>query len=175
MGITNNLPPQAYTRDVLAQAYNWLKTQPAQIKERATTADSLVSLYLQARRSGAAGATNPSSSWSSEAPASSEAFKNDLKNLAQGLKAFDQTNESATTGPAPMIDPPPPEEESVFSPTQAANQSPLIMVSPMLNLDPKSLNMVKEIQNKLNLSTEAEALRALIALGYERLKPILNS
>jgi hypothetical protein len=44
------LPPQAYTRDMLASAYEWLKTQPTGVKELALDADSLVALFLQSKR-----------------------------------------------------------------------------------------------------------------------------
>lgn len=43
-------PPQAYTREVLAKAYSWLKDQNDDTKAQAQTADALVSLYLQSLR-----------------------------------------------------------------------------------------------------------------------------
>lgn len=43
-------PPQAYTREVLAKAYSWLKDQNDETKAKALTADALVSLYLQSLR-----------------------------------------------------------------------------------------------------------------------------
>ena len=43
-------PPQAYTREVLAKAYSWLKDQNEETKAQAQTADALVSLYLQSLR-----------------------------------------------------------------------------------------------------------------------------
>ncbi len=73
-----NLPPQAYTREVFTNAYEWLQTQSHSVKELAQTPDDLVALYLQARRHGHLSASY-----------NSKSFKNDLKNLAEGLRQFD--------------------------------------------------------------------------------------
>ena len=82
MAMTTGLPPQAYTRDILVQAFEWWTVQPQTLKERATSADAIVSYYLQARRRGSVNA---------DAPLSGEAFKADLKSLAEGLKQFEDT------------------------------------------------------------------------------------
>jgi hypothetical protein len=81
------LPPQAYTRETLTAAFNWLQTQPESIRKAATTPDTLVSLYTRAKRFAA-------SSLESDAPVSSQAFMSDLKNLAEGLKQFDEPKAS---------------------------------------------------------------------------------
>jgi hypothetical protein len=112
-----NFPPQAYTRDVLTAAYEWLRTQPNSIKELARDADSLVALYLKSRRNLGAISIAPKT----QAPTdniranvasaleqailpggldelrgtveirsgSANAFKEDLKTLAEGLKQFE--------------------------------------------------------------------------------------
>lgn len=74
-----NLPPQAYTREVFASAYEWLQTQSKSIQELAQTPDDLVALYLQARRHGHLKNTG----------SSGKSFQSDLKNLAEGLRQFD--------------------------------------------------------------------------------------
>lgn len=76
------LPPQAYTREILTSAFNWLQSQPESVKKLATTPDALVGLFMRAQRYGA-------SSMEADAPVSSQAFMSDLKNLAEGLKQFD--------------------------------------------------------------------------------------
>lgn len=76
------LPPQAYTREILTSAFNWLQTQPESVKKLATTPDALVGLFMRAQRYGA-------SSMEADAPISSQAFMSDLKNLAEGLKQFE--------------------------------------------------------------------------------------
>ena len=69
----NPLPPQAYTKEILLKAYQWLMSQDSSIKEIATTPDILVSLYLKATRDGDSVLERPSI----------KNFKNELKNLAR--------------------------------------------------------------------------------------------
>lgn len=76
------LPPQAYTREILTSAFNWLQTQPESVRKLATTPDALVGLFLRAQRFG-------NSSLETDAPVSSQNFISDLKNLAEGLKQFE--------------------------------------------------------------------------------------
>jgi hypothetical protein len=80
------LPPQAYTRETLTAAFNWLQTQPDSVRKLATTPDALVGLYVRAQRFGA-------SSLEADAPVSSQNFMSDLKNLAEGLKQFEDPKE----------------------------------------------------------------------------------
>ncbi len=110
---TANYPPQAYTREVLTQAFHWLRTQPQSVKDRAVSADSLVSLYLHARRQEHLG------SWESEAPVSSENFKSDLKDLAQGLRQFENSfSPSASSSPLKRTSPRP-----LANPEPSANEA----------------------------------------------------
>lgn len=76
------LPPQAYTREILAIAFQWLQNQPESIRKLAQSPDALVGLYLRAQRYGH---TSPEA----DAPVTSQNFVNDLKNLAEGLKQFE--------------------------------------------------------------------------------------
>jgi hypothetical protein len=76
------LPPQAYTREILTNAFNWLQSQPESVRKIATTPDALVGLFLRAQRYG-------NSSLEADAPISSQSFISDLKNLAEGLKQFE--------------------------------------------------------------------------------------
>lgn len=97
MAIGTTLPPRAYTREILTAAFNWLQTQPDSVRTKATTPDALVGLYTRAQRFGSVA--------ESEAPVSSQNFMSDLKNLAEGLKAFDGAKvqlspaEAAIAGP----------------------------------------------------------------------------
>lgn len=119
-----SLPPQAYTRDTLAKAFEWLKTQPEGFKSIATDADSLVTLYLQSRRS-----------QQKQAPKSARDFKNDLKNLAEGLKSFDDPEPTvsqpaaSTTASASFTAPVIPDVEPLLDLTQpvetAASSQPV--------------------------------------------------
>src|SRR5688572_24243925 len=86
MAISSAAPPQAYTREVLTTAFNWLQSQPDSVRRQATTPDSLVALYMRAQRHGS---SSLATSLQTEAPVSSQNFMSDLKNLAEGLKQFE--------------------------------------------------------------------------------------
>ncbi len=75
------LPPQAYTREMLTQAFQWVQTQPESIRKLADSADALVGLYLRAKRSGDA-------NLETSAPVSTENFRANLKSLATELQQF---------------------------------------------------------------------------------------
>lgn len=205
MAVMNSIPPQAYTRDTLVKAIEWMNTQPQALRERASSADLLVSYYLQACRKGSS---------QNEAPVSQEHFKQDLRHLAEDLRQFDeptapptpiQPSRSPSLGqveplfvapqhqthshmpapshhghgtnlghgahhhghhtfhaPAPQTQAPPPTHQ----------HQPARAPSPQWTVDPKSLAIAREVQNKLNLGSEAEALRLLIALGAEKAKQL---
>lgn len=197
MSTTGTLPPQAYTREVLVKAYEWLSAQTPIVRERAKTADSMVALYLQAkRRNGVEGSAL-------EAPtaASVEAFKADLRNLAEGLRQFEDPHfpppleSTAAVAPAqpsfqpqqtthvpplrsPVYTPPPPAMPFNDLPPMAAT---LMREEPVpekpakvqFTVDAKTQGWIREVQIRLNLSSEADATRALIAIGYERLRDLL--
>lgn len=91
MALSSKLPPQAYTRDTLVKAIEWLSVQPPTLRESVKSADLIVSHYLQARRQ------NPSSS---ESPLQQESFKLDLKTLADELR---EPQESAPKKRSPSI------------------------------------------------------------------------
>jgi hypothetical protein len=189
------LPPQAYTREVLTIAFNWLQTQPESIKKLAQTPDALVGLYLRAQRYGERTAE-------SDAPVSSQAFISDLKNLAEGLKQFDDTKDapapqaphqihaqiqnslnhsglgavSAQTRPPFLFQPPamdksenrrPPEPMPM--PGTAAPPKDLIQV-----LSPVSQAMIREVKHSLNLTSDVEVLNMLVAIAYKNVKNLLT-
>ena len=141
----NPLPPQAYTKETLQKAYSWLLNQSPSIKEMASTQEMLVSLYLKAQRNGEA---------SLEAP-SIQNFKQELKSLANMIGDFA----------------PPPAAASARS----AELKVTSMVPSHFNeLDSSSLMAVQEVKSILNLSSDTEALRALIALGHKQFRKINN-
>ena len=81
MAVSTSMPPQAYTRDTLVKAIDWISRQPTAVKERASSADLMVSFYLQSCRR---------SEMQIEAPVSGETFREDLKHLALDLKQFEE-------------------------------------------------------------------------------------
>jgi hypothetical protein len=225
MAMVHNLPPQAYTRDVLVKAIDWVSTQPSSVRERAASADALVSLYLQARR-------RPD--WHQEAPVSGEAFRSDLQHLAHDLRQDEpiavpkQTAPSASLKPVEPIDQgqmteplfraaqqytqqkhaescsasasrtPEPilfeqkdfsretpddrtseakSEPSFAPPSRPAPQPTMTIKKNASNanlpiLDSRTMSAAKEIQSRLNLSSESEAIRFLVTLGLERARQL---
>jgi hypothetical protein len=188
-------PPQAYTRDVIAQAFEWLQSQPSHIRELASNTDGMVSLFLQAKRRGGS-----LSFPGTQAPSSAESFKQDLKNLAEGLRQFEGTKTAPsvpvnTYQEQPPIKPTPtpvaqtlgttsaaaPQQAvplSTPNPAQAAPvqqvlQAPQAPIPPTAHLDPRTQQILIQVRNRLNLSSESEALRMLIVLGSERLSDSL--
>lgn len=77
------LPPQAYTREMLSTAFQWLQHQPEHIKKLAQNPDALVGIYLRAQKFGNA-------SPEADAPVSSQTFFTDLKNLTEAFKQTEQ-------------------------------------------------------------------------------------
>ncbi len=90
-----NLPPQAYTKETVAQAYTWLQQQPEDIKQQAENTDTLVALFMRAKRN--------TGSAEQDYPVSSQNFRNDLKQLAGELNQFTDKND---TPPLNNVKPP---------------------------------------------------------------------
>jgi hypothetical protein len=188
------LPPQAYTREILTSAFNWLQSQPESVKKTATSPDTLVGLFRRAQRYG-------NSSVENDAPISSQNFMTDLKSLAEGLKEFEEPKERpperqserpserrAAVMPPPMTERPtqnPSETRSnqnfanFHAATQSTSQanSTTYSASPSSDLGAsvnfRSLQMIQEVKNTLNLSSDAEALNMMVAVAYKNLKNLL--
>lgn len=184
------MPPEAYTHRELADAMKWREGQPEYIKAMTTTPDTLMSLFKRAQRS------NDSNLESKM----SEAFKSDLKNIAEGLKNFDSPEQPQTSPQPPTQSPtqapvqPQPVnnvkfelpvakfEEATAAPQQFSQKSssmPLeipVSAPPQLAslLDTESFETVQKLRKTLNLSSDTEALRALIALGRQKASSILS-
>jgi len=162
----SSAPPQAYTREILVKAINWIQGQPPAVRARATSADLVVSHYLQACRR---------ADMQSTTPVSGEAFREDLKNLAADLKQFEDpvvappTPPSFSHGPvhtsAPEVTPPSPQTSP---PTPRPSSESLLTWS----VDARSLSQARELQERLNLGSETEALRVLIILGTEKAREL---
>ncbi|MBY0385244.1 hypothetical protein K2X05_08810, partial [bacterium] len=76
------LAPQAYTKETLSKAFDWLQYQPDQVKQVATSPDVLVGLFLKAQRQGI-------DHIDADAPVSSKKFLSDLKNLKKDMAQFE--------------------------------------------------------------------------------------
>jgi len=169
--ITHPLPPQAYTKETLTQAFAWLQTQGPAIRELATTPDVLVSLYQKAKLNGEA------SLWPSV-----QNFKSELKSLAGMMGEFENSqsfgmSSSETTPPQVMTYTPPQQNSLQGASVQSTTQSPAPSInqtskSVAPSLDAKSWGILLEVKNEFNLSSEQEALRMLISLGYKKIKSL---
>lgn len=166
----NPLPPQAYTKETLQKAYTWLLTQNASVKEMASSQDMLISLYLKAQRNGESSLETPSI----------QNFKQELKNLA-GLIGDLQTpqvqTQHAPPPPQPTVDRQArhamPQTFIQSYPTgssTSAPSSPGPSASLLGQLDEQSLMALQDVKTSLNLSSDIEALRALISLGHRQFK-----
>lgn len=190
MAITTNIPPQAYTRDTLVKAIEWISHQSPAVRERANSADLIVSFYLQARRRMTAAQL--------EAPVSGETFKQDLKHLAQDLKQFEEPSAPPPHMPnrslshdlpepiqlhaqpaAPHMQaqahpqPPPQQHQHHHAPPSPPHtEAPHAAKGVTWHVDGKSLAFAREIQDRFNLSNEGEALRMLVTLGIERARDL---
>lgn len=172
----NPFPPQAYTRDTLVKAYQWLQTQNPQMKELATTPDLLISLYVKAKSQGEDFLDRPSL----------KTFKSELKSLAGMMGEFETDVESPAPASAPQPPPPPTKASPPLTPpppapplqTAAPSAAPVsapamtAVATAQLQLDPRSQLILQEVKMSLNLSSESEALRLLISMGHNRLKSL---
>lgn len=140
----NPLPPQAYTKETLQKAYAWLLTQNESVKAIAQDQNILVSLYLKAQRNGEA---------SLEAP-SIQNFKQELKSLANMIGEFQPMPSMTQTAPQPV------------------QQTQKAIPAADLNFDVETLKAIQLVRETLNLSSEQEALRALVALGIRQFKKL---
>lgn len=149
----NPLPPQAYTKETLLKAYQWLMVQNSSIKEMATTPDILVSLYLKANRDGDSALERPSIL----------NFKSELKSLAGMMGELERPQpkvervETTTVAPA------------TIAPTTLAPNPDILGL-----LDLSSKGMIHEVKEEFNLSSDLEALRMLVKIGYSRSKALLR-
>jgi hypothetical protein len=168
---TNPLPPQAYTKETLTQAFAWLQTQNPNLKELATTPDILISLYQKAKLNGEA------SLWPSV-----QNFKSELKSLAGMMGEFDSSTGVLAAQPAGAAKTEP-ASNPIPVPQPSISQAPAPMASlPTVSnqtsksvasgIDSKSWAMLVEVKSEFNLSSEQEALRLLISLGYKKIKAI---
>lgn len=193
----NPFPPQAYTRETMIKAYQWLQSQSPQIRELATTPDILISLFQKAQLQGKDALERPQL----------QNFKNELRSLAGMMGEFDTAEGTPTTptppapsgnlNPAtspstPATNPTASNPAPVTSPGTAASLAAVAQAAAMdrtssvqlpqdsqdlhrvghFVLDSKSLEWLEEIQRELNLESTSEALRLALSVGYGRLSEL---
>ena len=210
------LPPQAYTKDTLLKAYNWLQSQSDQVKELATTPDQLVSLFLKSTRLGQDSLqryanNNSAPSIQTSPPVSHghadqsdrpsvQSFKTELKSLAGMMGDLEKAPVINPNAPIPAYQGPTqnphyqaplqgyqgPVASSQGAPQMAAattnvyvssnmqnmNSAPVHGANSGLGYDENTQNLIREVKNELNLSSEMEALRMLVKIGYQKVRSL---
>lgn len=157
----NPLPPQAYTKDTLVQAYAWLQGQSDSVKEIATNPDILVSLFLKSKIQGDQFFERPSI----------QNFKNELRNLAGMMGEFEQTPAPPTEAKLePKFEPKMEAKFALKSDSVISHTPHSLPHNPMPSLDESSLQMIQEVKTSLNMTSETEVMRLLIAIGYHKCK-----
>ncbi len=182
----NPIPPQAYTRDTLVQAYAWLQNQNDSIKEIASTPDILVSLYLKYKSQGNDFLERPSI----------KNFKAELKNLA-GLMGDLDSNPTANNQTPPLQSTHPrnpnvgsqqvqsqaqsnnsrqsaPREESILKDPSFTENPSYSSKKTTDGLDFTTQNLIREVKEMMNLSSESEALRLIVSVGHKQLKNLMK-
>lgn len=199
------MPPQAYTKETLQEAFEWWNQQPEDFRDKVQDKDDLVGYYLKVRRG------FPESEVSEVAKAS---FSSELKGLAKNLDDFEgyqsanaqekkrfamPVRPSAHVSSLSHVQAPSAPEPSVQLKFPDMTKAPVVAesvdfeetkrkalaVKPSLDeksidsnnkyfkLDSKSLEVVKEVRRALNLSSDQEAIRAVIALGASKITSLL--
>lgn len=194
------LPPQAYTREMLSTAYSWLLTQPESIRNLAQTPDALVGLFLRAKKTGESSLESVAPVSREVFRQDLKHLAAELQQFehtdrthserSQPERASDVTVRSTThshSHSAPVIAPTvsisvSPTHPQAPSPTYSATHTPSSVAATNARpaqrtdtfaLDEKSREMIRDVMTRLNLSSESEALRALLTLGYDRIKGVL--
>jgi hypothetical protein len=186
-------PPQAFTREMLSQAFVWLQAQPEPVPAQASNPESLIALYLKAQRSQMhlqKKMDNQSPNPQTDAPVSAQNFMTDLKSLAEGLKQFDDPRANGQTHVASHFSHAQQQAQQYQQPFgQVAHQAPQVNLPPPPNqqapqqvsqhqvstgLNPNSIYMIREVKEKFNLNSDVEAINMLVAIAYKNLKSLIE-
>ncbi len=211
----DKMPPQAYTKETLQEAFEWWSEQPDEFRSQIQDKDDLIGYYLRTNRGGAAREPKKEGGFTK---AAKESFSSELKGLVKNLDTFEgyearkgehkdeRTSFSAMktvaqeTSPiqhhAPAYIEAPPVKKHIFEPAAQMQfpemSKPLVpertddvmkagaaslVPTPVtkskgqfFKLDSQSQASVSKARELLNLSSDEEALRALIALGRAKVK-----
>lgn len=201
------MPPQAYTKETLQEAFEWWSEQPDELRAKIQDKDDLVGYYLRIHR----GVEEDPQKEGGFTKTAKESFSSELKGLVKNLDAFEgyegrekKAPQQTFTKPVyqPQVQPQPrpqtvelskqhvfepasqlqfPEMSKPLVPTQTetpqgAASSALVtknVANQFFKLDETSKVSVAQAKKVLNLSSDEEALRALVALGVNKLKGLL--
>lgn len=183
------MPPQAYTKETLQEAFEWWSEQTEDLRSQIQDKDDLVGYFLKSRGEKLY-VPEKMEGFTRTAKAS---FSTELKGLAKNLEDFEdytgQTSQPRKTSvvkeqklevepsfqmPFPDLSKtlvPASDDRNPTSNTMIAKSKANIQNS-FYKLDPQSKATVLKAKEALNLSSEDEALRALISLGKSRIKSL---
>lgn len=205
------IAPQAYTKEVLASAFDWLSRQPEHIKKSIRTSDDLVGLYLKSTRlkeGRPSSNLSQTENGSSADLSSAKSFRNELQGLALNLKQFEDKPEEAPASSSQVSSYL--HELNLMMNTQADGGSSTATNSSvnhgknlnsdyvkastpelakegvdavpidnadtvLLKLDKKTMGAINLAKERLNLSSNTEAIRVLVSLGEKHLKKVFGS
>ena len=162
------LPPQAFTKEMLSEAFDWLNLQPDAIKNQVKSTEGMMSLYLRHKRHGKVGFV--SESVSEQPPASIRHFQSDLKNLAEGLKQFDPPRQESPA--KPQASPKASTYQSIEHTRESTKVTQSTSTAGDFFNDPNIISMLEWTQQRFNLSTKEEAARMLITIGQEQIEKL---
>ena len=159
--------PQAYTARDISEAYKWLQTLPPSIREEMKTMEHMVLNYLRAKSMGTLTNFTVQS-----APAKPEIQKT-LQNLKAEMDQFDFSPASQVTQPQPTAAPAQ-QQASVLTPSPTPVEPAAIQnILSTIKMDPKSRQIMNEIREGLNLSTDLEVVRMCLVVAHKSIKNLL--
>jgi len=186
------MPPQAYTKETLQEAFEWWSEQTEDLRSQIQDKDDLVGYFLKSR----GGKVQNSKGTEGFTRTAKESFSSELKGLAKNLEDFEDYRAPNSQPRKNVFD----QEPYKPSEVQPSYQMPFPDLSKTLvpasddktpkpvgqlqvksktnvqnsffKLDAQSKDTVRRAKDALNLSTEDEALRALISLGKSKIKSI---
>ena len=142
--MTFDLPPEAFTKETLQKAFAWLQGQSEELRNTIHTSERLVSLYQKSKRLEG-----------QEGLMKSEKFIHNLKNLTDHRIADREDTKNGE-----------PDKKSIHLLEDSEKNGKWV------ELDSLSKERVNEIKKRFNLTSNSEALRFLISLGFEKFTQI---
>ncbi len=122
-----------------------------------------------------------------EAPVSGQNFISDLRQINEAMRQFDGSGAQSSVHAG--VSNSAAHSQAAHGASQTAGFSPSPVAMPAQNLasalaspvastlsasPAKTAAILAEVREKLNLSSDAEAMNALVAIGYRSLKPLLG-
>lgn len=153
--MSTDLPPEAFTKETLQAAFDWLQTQPEAVRGTVHTPEYLVSLFRKSQRLN-----------DKDHPVSSKKFITDLKTLATSLDQFSD-NEATNLNTAPVVKKEP-IATAIETPQLVQQKAKATLEMTMDPYDDVTQARVSQVKERFNLSSDQEALRLLVSLGYEK-------